>query len=200
MSKRKLPTDPADYYAHNNVSLEQLAELYDGTKGCSIANLKRRAATEKWQERRCQNQTRTILKTDEIIIQKKALEIVSFFERRNRIREIYLQEIETVGLEILTERQAKTLGLTVQDGEGFPNKFSLNTHQAGLNLALEMEKQDRKIEAVLAANPAPVGDTVEAQIMGYREILDKLSGMAGDDQIMFVATGKLPEDEEIKDD
>lgn len=69
---KKLPKDPRDYYVHNDVSLEELAALYKGQKGCSLGNLKARSAKENWAEQLDQKRAETRLKTDEKITDFKA--------------------------------------------------------------------------------------------------------------------------------
>jgi hypothetical protein len=87
MPKKKLPDDPGDYYAHNTVTLEELAELYEGTRGCSLDNLKKRSRKENWADRRHQIATQTALKADEILITKKAVGLASLQEKMFKLQD-----------------------------------------------------------------------------------------------------------------
>lgn len=101
MSKPKLPADPKDYYVHSDISLEELAKLYSGTKGCSFDNLRRRSGREKWQELRHTNATVTTQKatekTQEKIAEKTAT-IVSDLVLKNPLlgKERILQELSHI--------------------------------------------------------------------------------------------------------
>lgn len=56
-------------------------------------------------------------------------------ERRKSIATLYLAQIEFVGIEIAQAMREKTIGKTVQDGEGFPNQFYKDAYKAGLDIA-----------------------------------------------------------------
>lgn len=130
---KKLPADPGDYYAHNDVSLEELAELYKGTKGCSLDNLKKRSRKEKWAERRHQIGTETALKTDEILIESKATDTARQLAKVSAAYEFMLDNIL---------QELPNMGALVHDGEKFPNKYHLKTWEMGLAAYLKPKEEE----------------------------------------------------------
>lgn len=124
MAKKKLPEDPRDYYVHHpETSLEDLAQLYKGQRGCSLANLKIRSSKEKWVEQLDQVYTETKLKTDEKLIEANATQAASQMKRVGGLFDLLLSNME---------RDFPLMGATIQDGEGFPNKYHLETWKQGL--------------------------------------------------------------------
>lgn len=76
--KRKdLPADPRDYYVHNPCSLAELAQLYEGVKGCSLPNLKARSSKEKWVKQLEGFTDQVQARADELIVEAKAQELAN---------------------------------------------------------------------------------------------------------------------------
>lgn len=84
----KLPADPRDHYVHNNqVTIEELATLYKGQKGCSKSHLTRRCAEENWQQQREDIARKKREKTDEKIVERTADKNAQLTEEHNNLIE-----------------------------------------------------------------------------------------------------------------
>lgn len=69
------------------------------------------------------------------------------------IHSIYGGLIKDIGKEFAEARKAGLIGLTVQDGEGFPNKLVEHVIKAGLASYLEKQKQAAKLTEPDEAEP-----------------------------------------------
>lgn len=188
MARQKLPEDPRDYYVHNDISIEELAKLYKGKKGCSLGNLKRRCRFENWESQLSQNYSKTILKTDEKAIEKKSDQIASDLSWRGMFRNTMREEMLSVVNEIKLARTSGLIGLTVQDGEGFLNKVYEIYQKGAIDLLKEMEKHDMKLELVEAEKP-PEPDKPQFDPASYTDIWR----WTEEEKLIFFATGQRPE-------
>jgi len=57
---------------------------------------------------------------------------------------IYSSLISEIGKDYLAQYRNKTLGLTVQDGEGFPNKLAMLVVKAGLDLHIKQKTAEKE--------------------------------------------------------
>jgi len=186
-----------DYFIHSEITLEDLAELYKGKKGCSFPNLRKRSAREKWIERRNKNDTKLEQKVAEKVVEKKADIIASDLSWRGMFRNTMREEMLSVVNDIKLARQSGLIGLTVQDGEGFLNKAYENYQKGAIDLLKEMEKHDMKMEQLAAAKPTEPEPPQGKQPMSYTDIWRKINSLSETEQILFVA-GQL--DLEERDD
>lgn len=114
MAKKKRPPNWEDIKTRrvvNGETWDSIREIYD----VPLSTLKNRASREKWQE--IAVQIGETIREDEI-------------SRRKRILAKVGNAFETMIDAILTE--LPNMGPTVQDGEGFPNKYYHEAYKQGL--------------------------------------------------------------------
>jgi hypothetical protein len=88
---KKLPNDPRDYYVHHDVSIEQLADLYKGQKGCTYPSLRKRCTQENWSEQRRENYAKKVQKTDEKIVEQQASKAAKINEAHNELSDYIIK-------------------------------------------------------------------------------------------------------------
>jgi hypothetical protein len=102
-----------------------LAEEY----GVTAKAISDRATKQKWTRKKAQN---------DVKIEKDVqIEI-------DEVDTIYSSLINEIGKDFLKQYRDKSLGLTVQDGEGFPNKLAMLVVKAGLDLHIKQKTAEKE--------------------------------------------------------
>jgi len=149
MTKPKLPADPGDYFAHSDVSLEELAKLYKGQKGCSFDNLRKRSAKEKWVERRHKNGTETAQKTDKILTDSRASETAASFSKLEQLKEVTID----VHLEFMQNLKGQIK--TIQNPYLFDGERTNSLFQTAMNNSVKVLMAVMKAEDERPETPDP---------------------------------------------
>jgi hypothetical protein len=115
-----------------------LAEEY----GVTAKSISDRATKQNWTRKKAQNDAK--IEND---VKKEIDEVDT----------IYGALINEIGKDFLDQYRAKALGITVQDGEGFPNKLVMLVVKAGLDLYIKQKT---------AVSEAPDDEVEESGFVG----------------------------------
>lgn len=112
--------------------------------GLTSQQVRSRAHNEKWVEKK-----ETILNRVE---QKAESEL-------DEIHSLYGELIKGYGKDFVEARRAGLAGLTVQDGEGFPNKMVQDVIKTGLASYMEKQKHANKVQLAKLDQPSNTADS-----------------------------------------
>lgn len=91
-------TDPREYFIANDVTIKQLAQIYDGVPGCSFTSLRNRSAKEGWVKLREEFRSRVVKRSLDVavegIAEGRAESIKTYYERILRLRNQVLDVFE----------------------------------------------------------------------------------------------------------
>ncbi len=215
MSKSKLPADPRDYYVHNECSLAELAALYSGQKGCSLANLKIRCKKENWVKQLDQNYTKTQEKLDQkltdlasenvLLTKERLLEELCFMAYVKMDDYVTIEPGGGVLIKTFEEMPPGTSRAIHKIKE--KKKIIEPTEGEGKSVIIESQvefghhdklKAIDKICELMGYNkpepPKPLDPNGQkTKQMGYKELYDLMPSLSMEAQIFLAATGRLPE-------